>query len=162
MKPPLDTRSIDPARVLRPSASTLHATQVATVKSLAAQLYPFPTPEFPHLRTFVNQPQATQTVFTNYGHELTPDIVVLEWPEKLVRMVGEVTTPYLLTPDNAFDVWLPESRLEGVAFYLYAPAGYVKPVKLLLRDAGIQSKDVGLRTWRRIVGLRQIDVAVIR
>jgi hypothetical protein len=159
MKPPLDSRVLDPARVLRPSPLYLEQLHVEVVQDIAEQLFAFPTPEFPHFRTFVNEPEVTQRIFTNYGRDLAPDIVVLEWPERIVRIVAEVATINLLTPDEAKDHWLPESRLEGVAFYLYVPAGYLEQAKVLLKEAGIRKKDVGLRTWRRVVGLRSLDIA---
>jgi hypothetical protein len=161
MKPPLDTRSLDPARVFRPAPETVRWTHLEAVQAVAEQLYPYPTPEFPHLRTFVNEPEVNQRVFTNYGRELTPDIVALEWPEHIVKIVAEVATPGMLTTEDAWEAWLPESRLQDVAFYLYVPAGYLKPFRLLLKDAGIKRKDVTLRTWRRIVGLRMLDIAFI-
>lgn len=159
LKPPLDTRILDPARVLKPSPEYAHIVHADLVKEVVKQLFAYPTPEYPHLRTFTNDPEVTQRIFTNYGRELVPDIVVVEWPERVVSIVAEVANTDQLTADEALDRWLPESRLDGVAFYLYAPAGYLKLAKLLLKDAGVGKKDVSLRTWRRMVGLRTLDIA---
>jgi hypothetical protein len=158
VRPPLDTRVLDPARLFKPEPETLHSVHAAVVRDIAAHYYTYPNPEYPHFRTVLNEPEVTQIVYTNYGRELTPDIVVLEWPERVVKILGEVATIDLLTPDNAREVWLPESRLEQVAFYLYIPAGYLKEAKLLLKEAGIKKKDVGLRTWRRIVGMHRPEI----
>ena len=146
--------------MFHPSASSHHEQHQQAVHNIAEQLFPFPTPEFPHFRTMVNEPEATQKVFTNYGNELEPDIVVLQWPEKLAVMVAEVVTEDMLTDDNAENVWAVEARLEGVRFFLYVPAGSAKAAKALLKKHGI--KDVALRTWRNITGLKTIDVAALR
>src|SRR5690606_8170254 len=107
-----------------------------------------------------NEPEVEQTIFTNYGHELAPDIVVLQWPEKIPVMVAEVVTEEMLTDENAQNVWSVEARLEGVQFFLYVPAGRAKAAKALLKKHKI--KNVALRTWRNITGLRTIDVAALR
>lgn len=146
--------------LFRPSPSTLREQHLQAVQNIAEQLFPFPTPEYPHFRTFVNEPEVTQKVFTNYGNELAPDIVVLQWPEKIPVMVAEVVTEDMLTDENAEKVWAVESRLDGVRFFLYVPAGYAKQAKELVKKHKI--KDVDLRTWRNILGLRTIDVATLR
>jgi hypothetical protein len=55
---------------------------------------------------------------------------------------------------------LVESRLEGVRFFLYVPAGHAAEAKKLLKRTGL--KNVSLRTWRNITGLKTIDVAALR
>jgi len=160
IKPPLDTRLIDPSRELLPDPKTVERTHDEVVSYIAEELYQFPTPEYPHFRTTINVPEAQQRIFTNYGRELIPDIVVLEWPERIVRIIGEVAVPQDLTMDTALDQWLPESRLVDVAFYLYLPAGFLKQAKVLLKDAGIKKKDVGLRTWRRLARMGAPDIAM--
>lgn len=146
--------------MFHPAPSSNREQHQQAVRNIAEQLFPFPTPEYPHFRTMVNEPEVTQKVFTNYGNELEPDIIVLQWPEKLPVMVAEVVTEDLLTDDNAENVWAVESRLEGVRFFLYVPAGQAKTAKALLKKHGI--KDVALRTWRNITGLKTIDVAALR
>jgi hypothetical protein len=74
--------------------------------------------------------------------------------------VAEVVTEDMLTDDNAENVWAVESRLEGVRFFLYVPAGQAKAAKALLKKHHIQ--DVSLRTWRNITGLKTLDVAALR
>jgi hypothetical protein len=146
--------------MLRPSSKSQEADHLTAVKNIAEQLFPFPTPDYPHFRTFVNEPEVEQKIFTNYGTELEPDIVVLQWPEKLPVMVAEVVTPDMLSAEIAEQVWAVESRLDGVRFFLYVPAGYAAQAKKLLKDAGI--KDVTLRTWRNITGLKTVDINPLR
>lgn len=143
----------------RPTDRTYHEAHQLAVKNVADQLFPFPTPEFPHFRSFVNEPEPQQKIYTNYGNELTPDIVVLQWPERLPVMIAEVVTPDMLTMENA-ETWAIEARLDGVEFFLYVPAGQAAEAKALLKRAKI--KTVTLRTWRNIAGLRTIDVGTIK
>jgi hypothetical protein len=161
VRPPLSTRAY-PAELLQPSEQTDRQIEAEVSYDVAMQLYSFPTPEYPDFRTFVNEPVVEQRIFTNFGRDLAPDIVVLQWPEKTVKIVGDVLTTREVTWENAAKVWWPLSRLEGVAFYLYVPAGYANLARRLIKDAGIKKSGVGLRTWRRIVGLRALDIAVIR
>lgn len=146
--------------MLRHLPSSYREQHQQAVANIAEQLFPFPTPEYPHFRTMVNEPEPIQKVFTNYGNELEPDIIVLQWPEKLPVMVAEVVTEDMLTDENAENIWAVESRLEGVQFFIYVPAGSAKRAKELLKKHGI--KTVALRTWRNITGLKTIDVAALR
>jgi hypothetical protein len=146
--------------MLKPSTRTFREAHLQAVQNIADQLFPFPTPEYPHFRAFVNEPETEQKVYTNYGHELEPDIVVLQWPEKIPMMVAEVVTPDMISDDLAENVWAVEARLEGVKFFLYAPSGHAAEVKKLLKKHKI--KNVSLRTWRNITGLKTIDVAPLR
>jgi hypothetical protein len=146
--------------MLSPSTKSLRESHALAVQNIAEQLFPFPTPEYPHFRTFVNEPETQQKVFTNYGNELEPDIVVVQWPEKLPVMVAEVVTADMLTRENAENVWAVEARLAGVRFFLYVPAGQSKEAKRILKNAGV--KNVTLRTWRNITGLKTIDVSGVR
>ena len=72
-------------------------------------------------------------------------------------MIAEVVTPDMITQHNAENVWAIEARLAGVRFFLYVPAGHAKEAKKVLKAAGV--KDVTLRTWRNITGLKTIDVS---
>jgi hypothetical protein len=155
----VDERELSGA-LLKPSSKSNRESHVQAVRNIADQLFPFPTPDFPHFRTFVNEPETEQKLFTNYGNELEPDIVVLQWPEKLPVMVAEVVTPDMLRDDLAENVWAVEARLDGVKFFLYVPAGHASQAKALLKKHKI--KDVALRTWRNITGLKTIDVAALR
>ena len=154
----VDERQIK-SRMTRPSTESYHEAHQLAVRNIADQLFPFPTPEYPHFRTFVNEPETEQKIFTNYGRELEPDIVVLQWPEKLPVMVAEVITPDMVR-DELADAWEVEANLAGVRFYLYVPAGHAAEAKALLKRRKI--KNVTLRTWRNIAGLKTIDVAPLK
>lgn len=155
----VDEREMSGA-LFRPGSKSLREAHLQAVQNIAEQLFPFPTPEYPHFRTFVNEPETEQKIFTNYGNELEPDIVVLQWPEKIPVMVAEVVTPDMLRDDVAENVWAVEARLDGVKFFLYVPAGHASQAKALLKQHKI--KGVALRTWRNITGLKTIDVAALR
>jgi len=155
----VDEREMSGA-MLRPNSKSLQEAHQQAVHNIAEQLFPFPTPEYPHFRTFVNEPEVEQKIFTNYGNTLEPDIVVLQWPEKLPVMVAEVVTSDMLRDDLAEEVWSVAARLDGVKFFLYVPAGHASEAKALLKQHKI--KNVSLRTWRNITGLKTIDVAGVR
>jgi hypothetical protein len=155
----VDEREMSGA-MAKPTSRSNRESHLAAVRNIAEQLFPFPTPEYPHFRTVVNEPETEQKVFTNYGNELEPDIVVLQWPEKLPVMVAEVVTPDMLTDEIAENIWAVEARLEGVRFFLYVPAGHANQAKALLKKYKI--KKVALRTWRNITGLKTVDVAALR
>jgi hypothetical protein len=155
----VDEREMSGA-LFKPSSKSLREAHLQAVQNIAEQLFPFPTPEYPHFRTFVNEPETEQKIFTNYGNELEPDIVVLQWPEKIPVMVAEVVTPDMLRADVAENVWAVEARLDGVKFFLYVPAGHASEAKALLKTHKI--KGIALRTWRNITGLKTIDVAALR
>jgi hypothetical protein len=144
----------------RPSDKMYEEAHLTAVRNIAEQLFYYPTPEYPHFRTFVNEPEPEQKLYTNLGNELAPDIVVLEWPEKLPRIVAEVVTPDTLREDVAESVWKILARLDGVQFYLYVPAGYAADAKKLLKKTGI--KNVTLRSWRNITGLKTLDIGPVR
>ena len=152
-------RWADPDQVLRPSKKAYEAAHISAVRNIAEEYFGYPTPEYPHFRTFVNHPEPEQKIFTNYGRELTPDIVVLEWPERHPRIVAEVVTADMLTDEEA-ELWYVLSRLRDVEFYLYVPAGAAARAKKLLKERKV--KNVKLRTWRHITGLRTIDVSAIK
>jgi len=159
VKEHVDEREMSGA-MLKPGSKHLRESHEQAVHNIAEQLFPFPTPEYPHFRSFVNEPETEQKILTNYGNELEPDIVVLQWPEKLPVMVAEVVTADMLSDELAENVWAVEARLEGVKFFLYVPAGHASEAKALLKRHKI--KDVSLRTWRNITGLKTIDVSAVR
>jgi len=156
MRARVEERWVDTEGLLRPSARSYEEHHLSAVRNIAEEYFYFPTPEYPHYRTFVNEPEVEQRLFTNHGRELTPDIVVLEWPEKIPIMVAEVVTPDMLKDANA-DGWAVLSRLRDVTFFLYVPAGHADEAKKLMKKHKV--KDVMLRTWRHITGLKTIDVA---
>jgi hypothetical protein len=158
MRARVDERWVNIEQTLTPSTRSFQEHHLSAVRNIAEEYFPFPTPEYPHFRTFVNEPEVEQKIFTNFGRELTPDIVVLEWPEKHPVMVAEVLTPDMLTELNA-DEWDVLANLRGVTFFLYVPAGHGDETKTLLKKRKI--KNISLRTWRHITGLKTIDIAHI-
>jgi hypothetical protein len=159
MRARVEERWVNTEQLLQPSAKSYYEHHQSAVHNIADEYFPFPTPEYPHFRSFVNEPEPEQKLFTNFGRELAPDIVVLEWPEKHPVMVAEVLTPDMVTEDRA-EEWKTLSRLAGVTFFLYAPAGHADEVKRLLKK--LKVKNVQLRTWRHITGLKTVDIASIR
>jgi len=159
MRARVDERWVNTEHLLQPSPKSYREHHLSSVRNIAEEYFYFPTPDFPHYRTFVNEPEVEQKIFTNFGRELTPDIVVLEWPEKVPVMVAEVITPDMLTDDNA-QTWAVLSRLKGVTFFLYVPAGHADEAKRLIRAYKVKSPM--LRTWRHITGLKTIETASIK
>lgn len=155
MRAKVEERWVDTETLLRPSAKSYKEHHLSAVRNIAEEYFGFPTPAEPHYRTFVNEPEPEQKLFTNFGRELTPDIVVLQWPEKQPVMVAEVLTPDMITDDNAQN-WGVLSRLRDVTFLLYVPAGHAEDAKRLMKRHKV--KGVVLRTWRHITGLKTIDV----
>jgi hypothetical protein len=62
--------------------------------------------------------------------------------------------------DDVAEAWGPLSRLKDVTFFLYVPAGHADDAKKLVKAHKV--KDVKLRTWRHITGLKTIDIAHIK
>ena len=84
----------------------------------------------PHLKTFVNEPERTMGVTVDRD-VLYPDIVVLQWPEKMTQMVAQVESTNTVTEQQALDEWLPYS-LAG-PLYLFVPVGYAQAAKRICR-----------------------------
>jgi hypothetical protein len=100
MKARVDERWVNTERLLQPSAKSYKEQHLSAVRNIADEYFYFPTPEYAHLRAFVNEPDVEQRIFTNYGHELAPNIVVLEWPESS-RDGGRSPDPSMITNANA-------------------------------------------------------------
>jgi len=83
--------------------------------------------------------------------------VVLQWPEKITQMVAQVEASNTVTEQQALDEWLPHS-LAG-PLYLFVPVGHAQEAKRLCRHFRIQV--VGLRTWRFMVGYRDLEITDI-
>jgi len=126
------------------------------VQEIARERFAFPNERYPHLKTFVNQPERTMGVVVD-KEVLYPDIVVLQWPEKITRMVAQVEANTTVTEQQALDEWLLYSL--GGPLYLFVPVGYAQAAKGLCRRYRIAL--VGLRTWRYMVGLRDLEITDI-
>ena len=130
--------------------------RLRAVEQIARERFDFPSERYPRLRTFVNEPEHTMGVTVD-GDILYPDIVVLQWPEKTTQMVAQVEASNSVTEQQAQDEWLPCS-LAG-PLYLFVPVGYAQEAKRLCRRFRIAL--VGLRTWRFMVGFRDLEITDI-
>ena len=130
--------------------------RLRALEQIARDRFDFPNDRYPHLKTFVNEPEHTMGV-TVHGDVLYPDIVVLQWPEKITQMVAQVEASNTLTEKKALDEWRPYS-LAG-PLYLFVPVGYAREAKRLCRRFRVQL--VGLRTWRYMVGFRDLEITDI-
>ncbi len=142
----IDTRWMDVDKLLEPAPKSREELHQRAVQDIAQARYEFPTPELPSYRAFVNVPEVTLPVKGETGNELTPDIVVVDTPGNLLKMLALVETGETVTEEQGQKHWLPLSRLPDTAFYLYLPVGYGGVAKRICKKLGI---DVyGFRTWR--------------
>ena len=139
-----------------PPRDTRARLRLRAVQEIARERFPFPNERYPQLKTFVNEPERTMGVAV--GRDVVyPDIVVLQWPEKITQMVAQVEASNTVTEQQALDEWLPCS-LAG-PLYLFVPVGYAQEAKRLCRRYRIAL--VGLRTWRYMVGFRELEITDI-
>ena len=139
-----------------PPNETRERLRLRAVQEIARERFGFPNERYPHLKTFVNEPERTMGVTVDKD-VLYPDIVVLQWPEKITQMVAQVEAAGAVTEQQALDEWLPYS-LAG-PLYLFVPVGYAQEAKRICRRFRIAV--VGLRTWRYMVGFRDLEVTDI-
>jgi hypothetical protein len=128
------------------------------VRDIAVARFDFPTPEFPGLRSFVNEPDPSLGVRAPDGEALFPDIVVVEHPRNVVKMVAEVETRDTVTEAEAEREWRPFSELCDT-FYLYVPAGWSAEAKRICKK--LKVKVTGVRTWRYNMGQEKIDLTEV-
>lgn len=155
----LDTRWLDPDKLMPPSAKTREETHSRVVKDIAEDRLTFPAVEFPMPRTHVNVPEPSLALPGPDGARLVPDIVVAEFPGDRPLIVAAVETVDTVTDEQAAARWLPFSRVPGASFRLYVPSGFAAEAKRLLKKHRI--KNVRLRTWRYVAGLGQLDITHI-
>ena len=142
----LSERWMDVDKLLEPAPKSTEELHQRAVQDIALARFEFPTPELASYRTFVNVPEVTLPVTDEAGQELTPDIVVVDTPGNLLRMLASVEVPETVTEERAQQQWLPYSRLPDAAFYLFLPVGYGGVAKRICKKLSI---DVyGYRTWR--------------
>jgi hypothetical protein len=147
------TQATHPAR---PRNETRERLRLQALQEIARERFAFPNERYPHLKTFVNEPERTMGVTVD-KEVVYPDIVVLQWPEKMTEMVAQVEAASTVTEQQARDEWLPYS-LAG-PLYLFVPVGYAQEAKRLCGRFHIDV--VGLRTWRFMVGFRGLEVTDI-
>ena len=142
----LTERWTDVDKLLQPAPKSSGELHERAVQDIAQARFEFPTPELPSYRTFVNVPEVTLPVKDEGGTEWTPDIVVVDTPGNVLKMLAQVETGDTVTEERAKELWRPFSRLPDAAFYLYVPVGFGGAAKRICRKLGI---DVyGFRTWR--------------
>ena len=142
----IDTRWTDVDKLLEPAPQSREELHGRIVQEIAQARYEFPTPELASYRTFVNVPEVTLPVTDESGSELTPNIVVVDTPGNLLKILAQVETAETVTEEQAQQLWLPFARLPDAAFYLYVPVGYGAAAKRICKKLGV---DVyGFRTWR--------------
>jgi hypothetical protein len=139
-----------------PPRETRERLRLRALQEIARERFRFPNERHPYLKTFVNEPERTMGVTVDRD-VLYPDIVVLQWPEKITQMVAQVEASNTVTEQRARDVWLPNS-LAG-PLYLFVPVGYAREAKRLCRRFRVAV--VGLRTWRYMVGYRDLEITDI-
>jgi hypothetical protein len=132
-----------------PLDETTATIQYRATTDIAKERFNFPSEDFPDFQTTVNVPVLKLPVQTASGEVLGPDIVVTSEDGSL-QMVAAVETVHTLNETSARQRWARFADF-GVAFYLFAPAGYANQAKKLLKKAGV--KGAKLRTWRYIAGL---------
>jgi len=144
----IETRWTDVDKMLQPAPKDRDELRQRAVQDVAKARFEFPTPELPSYRTFVNVPEVTLPVKDANGAEYTPDIVVVETPGNLLRILAQVETGDLVNEQRAKEVWAPLTRLGDAAFYLYVPVGHGGEAKKICRKLGLQV--YGFRTWRYV------------
>ncbi|MBI1885328.1 MAG: hypothetical protein HYS09_03285 [Chloroflexi bacterium] len=123
------------------------------VQDIAKARYAFPTPRYPHYKTYVNHPQRTMAVRTFDNRALFPDIVVVLDPENYAKLLGEVETAETVNGDEARE-WKVFSELGPL--YLYVPVGHAEEAKKLCKQ--VKAQVVGIRTWRYVVGYEEVEI----
>ena len=144
----IEQRWMDVDKLLQPAPKSSDELHLQAVQDIAQARFEFPTTENPSLRTFVNIPEVTLPVTDTDGTELVPNIVVVDTPGNILKILAQVEVGDGVTEENAKNVWLPFSKLPDAAFYLYVPVGYGGEAKKLAKKAGCTI--YGFRTWRYV------------
>ena len=155
----VDSRWLDPDRLMPASAKTREETHRRVVSDIAQQHLAFPNKESPSLRTHVNLPEPVLALSAAGGVEPVPDILVAEAPGDRPRILAAVETVDTVTDEQAAGRWHPFSQVAGATFYLYVPSGFAAEAKRLLKKHRI--KKARLRTWRYVAGLHALDVTEV-
>jgi len=155
----IDTRWLDPNKLMPPGVKTREATHSRVVNDIAQQRLAFPSDESPSLRTHVNVPEPAFVIRAADSSELVPDILVTECSGDRPRILAAVETADTVTEEQAAGRWLPLARVPDTTFHLYVPSGFAAEAKRLLKKHRI--KKVALRTWRYVTGLDALDITDI-
>jgi hypothetical protein len=144
----IETRWTDVDKMLQPAPKDRDELRQRAVQDVAKARFEFPTAELASYRTFVNVPEVTLSVKDAQGNEYTPDIVVVETPGNILKIIAQVETGDLVTEDHAKEVWAPLTKLGDPAFYLYVPVGHGGAAKKICKKLGLRV--YGFRTWRYV------------
>jgi hypothetical protein len=144
----IDTRWTDIDKMLQPAPKNSQELRERAIQDIAKARFELPTPELPSYRAFVNVPEVTLPVKDDKGNELTPDIVVVDTPGNVLKMLARVETADGVTEEHAREFWAPYARLPDAAFYLYVPVGYGGVAKRYCKKLGLGV--YGFRTWRYV------------
>ena len=144
----LTERWTDIDKLLQPAPKSAQELRERAVQDVAQARFEFPTPELPSYRAFVNAPEVTLPVKDDKGNELVPDIVVVDTPGNVLKILAQVETADQVTEERARAVWAPLARLPDAAFYLYVPVGYGGAAKKICKKLGLNV--YGFRTWRYV------------
>ncbi len=144
----IDTRWTDVDKLLQPAPKGREELHERAVQDIAQARFEYPSLELPSYRSYVNVPETSAWVTDEEGSQLAPNIVVIDTPGNVLRILAQVETAETVTEERAKESWLPFSKLAGAAFYLYVPVGCGAAAKRICKDAGV---DVyGFRTWRYV------------
>jgi len=144
----LEERWTDIDKLLQPAPTSTQELHERAVQDIAQARFEFPTPEFASYRAFVNVPDVTLPVTDQGGNQLVPNIVVVDTPGNILKLLASVETGDTVNEEQAQQEWVLFSRLPDAAFYLFVPVGYGAIAKRICKRLGI---DVyGFRTWRYV------------
>jgi hypothetical protein len=139
---------MDVDKLLQPIPKNSEELRQRAIQDIAQARFEFPTPELPSFRAFVNVPEVTLPVTAADGTVVTPDIVVVDTPGNILKMLAQVEVIDNLNEERAKTVWAPFAKLPDAAFYLYVPVGYGGMAKKIAKKLGIRI--YGYRTWRYV------------
>jgi hypothetical protein len=139
------------ASILSEARAAVHA---KAVTDIAKERFGFPTPRYPHLKTYANVPVRSMGVEMPNGQVAYPDIVVVQHPENYTKILAEVETNETVREAVADYEWAPYAELAPL--YLYVPVGKGDEALKLCRRFDIPV--VGIRTWRYIVGYDEPEI----
>ena len=142
-----------------PATAALRSEARATIHSKAAndiakERFSFPTPEYPHFKTYVNVPGRTMGIEMADGRVAYPDIVVVQHPENYTKIIGQIETNETIREGVALAEWAPYAELAPL--YLYVPVGKASDAQKLCKQ--LEVPVVGIRTWRYIVGYEEPEI----
>jgi len=144
----IDTRWTDVDKMLQPIPKNRQELRERVIQDVAQARFEFPTVDLPSLRAFVNVPEKTMPIKDPDGNELVPDIVVVDTPGNILKMLAQIELVETVTEEQAKNLWAPFAKLPDSAFYLYVPVGYGGAAKKICKKLKINV--YGFRTWRYI------------